>query len=90
MRAALPVALLVACLGALGALAQAPNWALVDQTILAGMVNVTPGVVAIVGTKSGIIYAKPFGRLTYGIPPPFDASDPPMTLTVRMSRALRL
>lgn len=90
MRASLPVALLVACLGALGALAQAPNWALVDQTILAGMVNVTPGVVAIVGTKSGIVYAKPFGRLTYGIPPPFDASDPPMTLTVRIACAPRL
>lgn len=81
MRAALLATLLVACSAAL-ALAQTPNWALVDQVIQQGMVNVTPGVVAIVGTKSGIVYAKPFGRLTYGIPPPFDANDPPMTLTV--------
>lgn len=59
-----------------------PNWSLVDQTIQQGMVNTTPGVVAIVGTKNGIIYAKAFGNLTYGIPPPFDAVDPPVTLTV--------
>lgn len=61
---------------------QTPAWSSVDQTILEGMVNTTPGAVAIVGTKNGIVYAKAFGNLTYGIPPPFDAVNPPMTLSV--------
>lgn len=59
-----------------------PNWSYVDEVIQSGMVNVTPGVVAIVGTKNGIIYSNSFGRLTYGVPPPFDPIDPPMTLLV--------
>lgn len=78
MRTVLCVLLL--CISACAA--QQVNWTLVDQTIQQGMVNVTPGAVAIVGTKNGIVYARAFGRLTYSIPPPFDPIDPPMTLSV--------
>ena len=63
--------------------AQNYDWSLVDTTIQTGMVNVTPGAVAIVGGKSGILYARAFGSFTYGIPPPFDKVNPPMTLNVR-------
>jgi len=52
--------------------------AILEQGITTG---VYPGCVAVVGTADGIVYAKPFGSYTYGVPPPFvPAGTPPNTI----------
>jgi CubicO group peptidase (beta-lactamase class C family) len=82
------VAALLAC--ALSVSVSAQDWSAVDQALQSAIEDdqAFPGCVAIVADKSGILYAKPHGSFTYGLPPPYNGNtNPPMALSTLFDMA---
>ena len=77
----LAFALLWRCLCAYHA--QDIDWSEVDQILEDAISdNAFPGCVAIVANKQGYLYATAKGYFTYGVPPPQNDFNPPVTLDV--------
>jgi CubicO group peptidase (beta-lactamase class C family) len=80
---ALALALLGACHGkTIIPIPTGINWSPLDQLLSQAVSDgVFPGCVALVGSPKGVLYAKPFGSFTYGIPPPYNPGrNPNVTL----------
>jgi hypothetical protein len=59
------------------------NWSTIDNILQDAIVEQAfPGCVALVGSRKGILYVNAFGSFTYGIPPPNNQHNPPMTVDV--------
>ena len=59
----------------------APSWDTVTAVLEDGVKNkVFPGAVAFIGDKTGVLYRKAVGNLTYGAPTPLGRPNAPLTI----------